>query len=44
MKFTIENINQNNIEIILVKDFCFEGYYPLLETKNWEKISSFNNK
>ena len=27
-----------------MKDFCFEGYYPMLETKNWEKISSFNNK
>ena len=23
----------------LVKDFCFEGYYPILNSQNWQKIN-----
>ena len=42
MKLTITNI-KNNINIMLVRDFCFEGYYPMLETDSWENIYSDNN-
>ena len=34
-----ENI-KNNININVVKDFGFEGYYPMLSEKNWNKIDS----
>ena len=38
MKFNMKNIKGNPINIYLVKDFCFEGYFPMLRNKNWENI------
>ena len=43
MKLTLKNIKKNNLDIMLVKDFCFEGYYPMLQADSWEKVSSVNN-
>ena len=39
MKFKITNINsEGNLKLLLAKDFGFEGYYPMLNQKNWEEI------
>ena len=38
MNFNIENINNENINILIVKDFGFKGYYPLLSSKYWDKV------
>ena len=43
MKFTIKNINNNNLNITIVKDFGYLGYYPLLEEEFWEKIELNDN-
>ena len=43
MKFNITNINSNEIEISIAKDFGFKGYYPMINLKCWEDISSYKN-
>ena len=43
MKLTIKNTKKTNLDIMLVRDFCFEGYYPMLQADSWEKISSNND-
>ena len=42
MKFKMTNIKGEPINIYLIKDFCFEGYFPML-IKNWENINTNNN-
>lgn len=42
MKFNITNKNNEKVHITLVRDFGFEGYYPLLSERNWDEISSVN--
>jgi len=44
IKFKITNNNNgNNLTLLLAKDFGFEGYYPMLNQKNWEELK-INNK
>ena len=43
MKFNIKNKNNAKINIFLIKDFGFEGYYPILSRKYWDEIISNNN-
>ena len=39
-----QNLNNgNNLTLLLAKDFGFEGYYPMLNQKNWEELK-INNK
>ena len=43
MKFKIENIKNQNINISLVRDFGFNGYYPLISLKYWDRVITKNN-
>ena len=43
LKFNIKNKNNDNIDIYIVKDFGFEGYYPMINQKDWEGIKTVNN-
>ena len=43
MKFNIENINNEDVNILIVKDFGFKGYYPLISSKYWDKVITKNN-
>jgi hypothetical protein len=38
MKFNIKNKNNDILNITIVKDFGFSGYYPMLKEDFWEKI------
>lgn len=44
MNITITNLNSDNESIILIKDYGFKNYYPLLSPNNWEKIIIEKNK
>ena len=44
IKFKItNNKNKGNLKLLLAKDFGFEGYYPMLNQKNWEGVNISNN-
>ena len=43
MKFNIKNKNNEKINIFLIKDFGFEGYYPMLSKKYWDEVVSKNS-
>ena len=44
IKFKItNNNNESNLKLLLAKDFGFEGYYPMLNQKNWEELNINNN-
>ena len=38
MKFNIKNKNNDILNITIVKDFGYSGYYPMLKEDFWEKI------
>ena len=38
MKFDIKNKNNDLLNITIVKDFGYAGYYPMLKKEFWEKI------
>ena len=38
MKFDIKNKNNDILNITIVKDFGYAGYYPMLKKEFWEKI------
>jgi len=38
MKFNIKNKNNDILNITIVKDFGYAGYYPMLKKEYWEKI------
>ena len=38
MKFNIKNKNNDLLNITIVKDFGYAGYYPMLKKEFWEKI------
>ena len=40
MKFNITNIEGGNINILIAKDFCFKGYYPMLGNESFIKINN----
>ena len=41
MVFNITNLKKDRVSIYIVKDFGFEGYYPMLSEKSWIYV---NNK
>ena len=43
MKFNIKNKNNDKLNIIIVKDFGYSGYYPMLGEEYWEKIELNNS-
>ena len=43
LKFNIRNKNNDDIDIYIVKDFGFEGYYPMINQKDWDGIKTVNN-
>ena len=40
LKFNITNKNNDDIVIYIVKDFCFEGYYPMMNQKDWDSVKT----
>ena len=38
MKFNITNKDNDDQNITLIKDYGFENYYPMLNSKSWDKI------
>ena len=44
LKFNITTLNQKTKSLYIVKDFCFEGYYPMLNKKSWISIPSNINE
>ena len=44
MNITISNLNSDNENIIIIKDYGFENHYPMLSSNNWDKILIEINK
>ena len=38
MEISIANLDSDNESIIFIKDYDFENHYPMLSSKNWDKI------
>ena len=43
MKFNVKNIKGYSLHLYIIKDFCFEGCFPMLRDKNWEMINTKTN-
>ena len=45
LKFNITNINNDSetVNINIIKDFGFSGYYPMISEKSWNKVSGNQN-
>ena len=44
MNITISNLNSDNENIIIIKDYGFENHYPMLSSNNWDTILVEINK
>ena len=42
MKIDIKNKKNQRVDIYILKDFGFKGYYPMLNEKSWDSITTAN--